>query len=68
MGLPSTEWLVRPVAPIDEATASAVLAARFGVRGSVRDLGSQQDRNYRVRGDAGSTSSRSPTPPPRRPS
>ncbi|MFJ4933103.1 aminotransferase [Streptomyces pseudovenezuelae] len=53
MGLPSTEWLVRPVAPIDEATASAVLAARFGVRGSVRDLGSQQDRNYRVRGDAG---------------
>ncbi|MFJ4199951.1 aminotransferase [Streptomyces sviceus] len=53
MGLPSTDWLVRPVAPIDEATASAVLAARFGVRGTVRDLGSQQDRNYRVRGEAG---------------
>lgn len=53
MGLPSTDWLVRPVAPIDEAGASAVLATRFGVRGTVRDLGSQQDRNYGVRGDAG---------------
>lgn len=53
MGLPSTDWLVRPVAPIDEAGASAVLATRFGVRGTVRDLGSQQDRNYGVRGEAG---------------
>ncbi|MEU0949261.1 aminotransferase [Streptomyces canus] len=53
MGLPTTDWLVRPVAPVDEATASAVLAARFGVQGTVRDLGSQQDRNYRVRGEAG---------------
>ncbi|MGW0420164.1 aminotransferase [Streptomyces sp. NPDC003015] len=53
MGLPSTDWLVRPVAPIDEAAASAVLATRFGVRGTVRDLGSQQDRNYRVRGETG---------------
>ncbi|QUC58322.1 aminotransferase [Streptomyces sp. A2-16] len=53
MGLSSTDWLVRPVAPIDEATAAAVLASRFGVRGTVRDLGSQQDRNYRVRGEAG---------------
>lgn len=53
MGLPSTDWLVRPVAPIDEATAAAVLAARFGVHGSVRDLGSQQDRNYRVHGESG---------------
>lgn len=53
MGLPSTDWPVRPVAPIDEAGASAVLATRFGVRGTVRDLGSQQDRNYGVRGEAG---------------
>lgn len=53
MGLPSTDWLVRPVAPIDEATASTVLATRFGVRGGVRELGSQQDRNYRVRGETG---------------
>lgn len=68
MGLPSTDWLVRPVAPIDEAGASAVLATRFGVRGTVRDLGSQQDRNYGVRGEAGSTSSRSPTRPHTRPS
>ncbi|MDH6566012.1 4-aminobutyrate aminotransferase-like enzyme/Ser/Thr protein kinase RdoA (MazF antagonist) [Streptomyces sp. SAI-117] len=53
MGLPSTDWLVRPVAPIDETAAAAVLATRFGVRGTVRDLGSQQDRNYRVRSEAG---------------
>ncbi|RRR77915.1 aminotransferase [Streptomyces sp. RP5T] len=53
MALPSTDWLVRPVAPIDEAAAAAVLATRFGVRGTVRDLGSQQDRNFRVRGEAG---------------
>ncbi|NEB02717.1 aminotransferase [Streptomyces sp. SID13726] len=53
MGLPSTDWLVRPVAPIDEGAAAAVLADRFGVRGTLRDLGSQQDRNYRVRGETG---------------
>ncbi|MGI5440923.1 aminotransferase [Streptomyces shenzhenensis] len=47
--LPALGWLVRPMPPIDEAAAAALLAERFGVRGVLRDLGSQQDRNYRVR-------------------
>ncbi|WP_216587487.1 aminotransferase [Streptomyces brasiliscabiei] len=38
---------------VDEAELTALLATRFGVRGTLKDLGSQQDRNYRVRTDAG---------------
>lgn len=48
MGLPSADWLVEPIAPVDEADVLALLAERFGVRGTVRSLGSQQDQNYRV--------------------
>ncbi|MFE2522109.1 phosphotransferase, partial [Streptomyces mirabilis] len=53
MGIPSADWLVRPIGPVDEAEVSAVLAERFGVTGTVHDLGSQQDRNYRVRTGTG---------------
>ncbi|MFD7485855.1 aminotransferase [Streptomyces mirabilis] len=53
MGIPSADWLVRPIGPVDEAEVSAVLAERFGVTGTVHDLGSQQDRNYRVRTETG---------------
>lgn len=67
MGIPSADWLVRPIGPVDEAEVSAVLAERFGVTGTVHDLGSQQDRNYRVRTETGTTSSRSRTPPRTRP-
>lgn len=38
---------------VAEAELTAFLATRFGVRGTLKDLGSQQDRNYRVRTDAG---------------
>ncbi|MDX3385271.1 aminotransferase [Streptomyces niveiscabiei] len=48
MTLPDEEWLVRPMPPVDEAAVTALLAERFGVQGDLRDLGSQQDRNYRV--------------------
>ncbi|MGI5452704.1 aminotransferase [Streptomyces sp. CA-249302] len=51
MGLPSADWLVRPIARVDEADVLALLDERFGVRGTLRSLGSQQDRNYRVRTD-----------------
>ncbi|MFC8520610.1 aminotransferase [Streptomyces sp. NPDC057257] len=51
MGLPSVDWLVRPIAPVDEADALALLGERYGVRGGLQALGSQQDRNYRVRTD-----------------
>ncbi len=51
MGLPSADWLVEPIAQVDEADVLALLAERFGVRGDVQSLGSQQDQNYRVRTD-----------------
>ncbi|NEC89961.1 aminotransferase [Streptomyces sp. SID12501] len=38
---------------IDEADLTTLLAERFGVRGTLKDLGSQQDRNYRVRTETG---------------
>lgn len=53
MGFPSADWLVRPIGPVDEADVSAVLAERFGLTGTLHDLGSQQDRNYRVRTGTG---------------
>ncbi|MFE2316464.1 aminotransferase [Streptomyces sp. NPDC059441] len=53
MGIPSADWLVRPIGPVDEAEVAAVLAERFGVTGTIQDLGSQQDRNYRVRTGTG---------------
>ncbi|MFM9441311.1 aminotransferase [Streptomyces acidiscabies] len=48
MTLPDEEWLVRPMPVTDETAVTALLAERFGVQGDVKDLGSQQDRNYRV--------------------
>ncbi|MER6350823.1 aminotransferase [Streptomyces sp. NPDC001634] len=53
MGFPSADWLVPPMAHLDEADVSAVLTERFGVTGTLHDLGSQQDRNYRVRTTTG---------------
>ncbi|MFJ4788740.1 aminotransferase [Streptomyces sp. NPDC088794] len=38
---------------VDEADLATLLAERFGVRGALKDLGSQQDRNYRVRTETG---------------
>ncbi|WP_329282149.1 aminotransferase [Streptomyces sp. NBC_01451] len=38
---------------VDEADLTTLLAERFGVRGTLKDLGSQQDRNYRVRTETG---------------
>lgn len=48
MSLPDVDWLVRPVAPPADSAVSAVLAERYGVAGVLRELGSQQDRNYQV--------------------
>ncbi|WP_416972987.1 aminotransferase [Streptomyces sp. 4F14] len=48
MTLPDEDWLVRPMPTVDEPAITALLAQRFGVQGDLRDLGSQQDRNYRV--------------------
>ncbi|MET8977049.1 aminotransferase [Streptomyces sp. NPDC004539] len=48
MALPDADWLVRPMPVIDESAVTALLAERYGVRGELRDLGSQQDRNVRV--------------------
>ncbi|MGV9311885.1 aminotransferase [Streptomyces sp. NPDC003691] len=49
MAIPSTDWLIPPMAAVGEDTLAAVLEERFGVRGTLRDLGSQQDLNHRVR-------------------
>jgi len=48
MALPDVDWLVRPMPVIDEGAMAQLLAGRYGVRGELRDLGSQQDRNVRV--------------------
>jgi len=48
MALPDAVWPARPMPDTDESAVTALLAARYGVRGELRDLGSQQDRNVRV--------------------
>ncbi|MFF2848431.1 aminotransferase [Streptomyces sp. NPDC058001] len=53
MGFPAAEWLVAAMVPVDEADVAVALKERFGVSGTLADLGSQQDRNYRVRTAAG---------------
>ncbi|MFD3485281.1 aminotransferase [Streptomyces sp. NPDC058665] len=53
MGFSAADWQVPSMVPVDDATVAGVLRERFGVRGTVRDLGSQQDRNYRVRTESG---------------
>ncbi|MET8944009.1 aminotransferase [Streptomyces sp. NPDC004542] len=45
----SADWLVPAMPHLDEEELSAVLAERYAVTGTLSDLGSQQDRNYRVR-------------------
>jgi 4-aminobutyrate aminotransferase-like enzyme/Ser/Thr protein kinase RdoA (MazF antagonist) len=48
----SDRWrLVRP--GVEAEQAAELVAEHFGVRGTVVELGSQQDRNYRVDPDAG---------------
>ncbi|MFJ3670490.1 aminotransferase [Streptomyces sp. NPDC090106] len=52
-GLPVADWLVGPMPAVGEAEVTELLTERFGVRGTLEDLGSQQDRNYRVRTTTG---------------
>lgn len=48
----SDRWrLARPSVEAEEA--ARLVAEHFGIRGAVRELGSQQDRNYRVDPDSG---------------
>ncbi|MFC9602742.1 aminotransferase [Streptomyces niveus] len=53
MGFSAADWRVPAMVAVDDTTVAAVLSERFGVRGTARDLGSQQDRNYRVRTESG---------------
>ncbi|MGC3995615.1 MAG: aminotransferase class III-fold pyridoxal phosphate-dependent enzyme [Propionicimonas sp.] len=50
-GLAATYGTGRPA--VDAAAAAALLRAHYGIDGSVRELGSQQDRNYAVDTPAG---------------
>ncbi|WP_456698833.1 aminotransferase [Aeromicrobium sp. P5_D10] len=45
----SADWQVEPLSPIPEVRAAAFLAERFGVVGTLEQLGSNHDRNFRVR-------------------
>lgn len=48
----AAQWLLaRPA--IDESRAAQVAAAHFAVEGEVVEVGSQQDRNFRISSDAG---------------
>ncbi|WP_327667800.1 MULTISPECIES: aminotransferase [unclassified Streptomyces] len=49
MGISSAEWLVAPMVAIEEERAAALLTERFGIEGTLEDLGSNHDRNFRVR-------------------
>lgn len=53
MGFSAADWQVPSMVSVDDAAVAAALWERFGVRGTVRELGSQQDRNYRVRTESG---------------
>lgn len=53
MGYSAADWQVPSMVPLDDAAVADALGELFGVRGTVRDLGSQQDRNYRVRTESG---------------
>lgn len=53
MGFSAADWRVPAMVAVDDTAVAAALWERFGVRGTVRDLGSQQDRNYRVRTESG---------------
>lgn len=49
MGISPAEWLVAPMVAIEEERAAALLTERFGVDGTLEELGSNHDRNFRVR-------------------
>jgi len=49
MGIAPAEWLVAPMVAIGEERAAVLLTDRFGVEGTLEDLGSNHDRNFRVR-------------------
>lgn len=53
MGFSAADWRVPAMVAVDDDAVAALLWERFGVRGTARDLGSQQDRNYRVRTESG---------------
>ena len=49
MGISPADWLVAPMPAIDEERAVALLTERFGVEGTLEELGSNHDRTFRVR-------------------
>src|SRR3954452_22755497 len=49
MGISPAEWLVAPMVAVQQEPAAALLAERFGVDGTLEELGSSHDRNFRVR-------------------
>lgn len=51
MGTSPAEWLVAPMVAIEEERAAALLRERFGIEGTLEELGSNHDRNFRVRTD-----------------
>jgi 4-aminobutyrate aminotransferase-like enzyme/Ser/Thr protein kinase RdoA (MazF antagonist) len=53
MSAATADWFVPPTPAFGTADAAEVLERRFGVRGTLRDLGSQQDRNFLVRTESG---------------
>ncbi|MFD8935357.1 aminotransferase [Streptomyces sp. NPDC059578] len=53
MAIPSADWLTPPMVAVGAETLTVVLEERFGVRGTLQDLGSQQDLNHRVRTEDG---------------
>ncbi|MEU5397712.1 aminotransferase [Streptomyces sp. NPDC005963] len=55
MSASAADWCVGPTPEFTDEAVEDVLAKRFGIIGTVRDLGSQQDRNFRVRTDSGAS-------------
>lgn len=49
MGISPAEWLVAPMVAIEEERAAALLMERFNIEGTLEELGSNHDRNFRVR-------------------
>ncbi|WP_329026474.1 aminotransferase [Streptomyces sp. NBC_00690] len=53
MSASAADWCVGPTPGVPQKAVLDVLSKRFGVSGTVRDLGSQQDRNFRVQPESG---------------
>ncbi|HEY8305632.1 MAG TPA: phosphotransferase, partial [Lapillicoccus sp.] len=54
--MPNSDFLTQPALPRPEVTAedaAAIAAARFGLEGRILELGSNQDRNFRIDTGAG---------------